>query len=447
MKQQIFSRWLFVCASVLISAISAGAFAEDWPQWMGLNRDGRWHETGLLREFPADGAKFAWRVPVGMGYSGPAVAGGKVFLTDYVKKTGEVKNDPGTRNILDGQERIRCFNEANGKLLWEHAYDAPYSISYPSGPRCTPTVDRDLVYALGAEGVLTCLQVQDGKVVWSKNFKKDFGVETPIWGFSGHPLVDGDQLICVVGAKDGLLISFDKKTGTEKWRSLSASEPGYGSPVIIEAGGVRQLLIWTPVEIAAVNPSNGNVYWKEPLQPDYAMSIMAPQKSGDLLFASGIGNVGAVYELDRTRPGAKLLWRGTNKTALYAANATPLIVDGVIYGCDCNTSQFRAVELSTGKRLWETFAPTTNERRARHGTAFLVQNGDHYFLMSETGELIIARLSAHKYDEISRTRILEPTGEAFGRPVVWSHPAFANGHIYARNDKELVAVDLRDHAK
>lgn len=165
------------------------------------------------------------------------------------------------------------------------------------------------------------------------------------------------------------------------------------------------------------------------------------------LFASGIGNVGAVYELDRTRPGAKLLWRGTNKTALYAANATPLIVDGVIYGCDCNTSQFRAVELSTGKRLWETFAPTTNERRARHGTAFLVQNGDRYFLMSETGELIIAQLSAQKYDEISRTRILEPTGEAFGRPVVWSHPAFANGHIYARNDKELVAVDLRDHAK
>jgi outer membrane protein assembly factor BamB len=435
------------CLQTLTTAVvlsfAAGAVAEDWPQWMGTHRDGRWNEEGILREFPTGGPKFAWKVPVGLGYSGPAVADGKVFLTDYLRKTGEVKNDPGTRNVLDGQERVRCFDATSGKLVWEHAYDAPYSISYPSGPRCTPTVDGDRVYALGAEGKLTCLKAADGKVLWSKDFQKDYGVTTPIWGFSGHSLVDGDQLICVVGAKNGLLVSFDKKTGEEKWKALDASEPGYSSPAMITAGGVRQLIIWTPDEIAALDPATGKVYWTKPLKPDFAMSIMAPQKSGDFLFASGIGNVGAMFKLDADKPGASEVWRGTNKTALYCANATPLIVDGVIYGCDCNTSQFRAVELATGKRLWDTFAPTTNDRRSRHGTAFVVKNGDHYFLMSETGDLIVAKLSAEKYEEISRAHIIEPTGDAFGRAVVWSHPAFANGHIFARNDKELVAVDLR----
>ena len=172
------------------------------------------------------------------------------------------------------------------------------------------------------------------------------------------------------------------------------------------------------------------------------MSIMVPRKSGDYLFASGIGNVGALLKLEQSRPHAEVVWRGARDTAVYCGNSTPFIDQGVIYGTCCQKGQLRAVQVETGRRLWETFAPTTGARRAGHATAFVVQHQDRYFLFSEIGDLIIARLSADKYEEISRAHLLEPTSEAFGRDVVWTHPAFANRCIYARNDKELICVSL-----
>ena len=173
------------------------------------------------------------------------------------------------------------------------------------------------------------------------------------------------------------------------------------------------------------------------------MSIAAPRQAGDYLFASGIGAVGALMKLDRDKPGAEVVWKGNRNSAVYCANSTPVIDDGIIYGADCDKGCLRAVRLKDGERLWETFEPTSGgERRQSHGTAFLVKNGDRYFLMSENGELIIARLTPEKYAELGRTRLLEPTGEAFGRSVVWSHPAFAGRCVFARNDKELVCVSL-----
>ena len=184
------------------------------------------------------------------------------------------------------------------------------------------------------------------------------------------------------------------------------------------------------------------MYWSQPLKPNYGMSIMAPRKSGDLLFASGIGNVGAVLRLNADKPAADILWRGTRQTGVYCANSTPVIDNGTIYGVGCQQGQLRAVELKTGKRLWESFAPTTGKRRAGHGTAFLVKHQQQYFLFNESGDLIVARLTPAGYEERGRFHVLEPTGEAFGRQVVWSHPAFAQRCLFARNDKELVCVSL-----
>ena len=153
--------------------------------------------------------------------------------------------------------------------------------------------------------------------------------------------------------------------------------------------------------------------------------------------------MGALFKLSRDRPAAELVWRGRPNDAVYCANSTPLIDGGVIYGADCQVGCLRAVRLEDGVRLWETFEPTTGgDRRAGSGTAFLTKNGDRYFLFSETGDLIIAKLSPEKYDEIGRTHLLEPTGEAFGRKVVWSHPAFASRTVVVRNDKEMVCVSL-----
>ncbi len=173
------------------------------------------------------------------------------------------------------------------------------------------------------------------------------------------------------------------------------------------------------------------------------MSVTAPRQAGSYLYASGIGNAAVLLKLDDQKPAAEVVWRGNPKNAVYCSNSTPLIVDGTIYGADCQLGALMGVRLSDGERLWQTFEPTSGgDRRVSHGTAFLVRHEDRHFLFSETGDLILARLSRKRYEELGRFHVLEPTNECFGRAVVWSHPAFAEKCLFARNDKELVCVDL-----
>ncbi|MFV1968265.1 MAG: PQQ-binding-like beta-propeller repeat protein, partial [Pirellulaceae bacterium] len=404
-------------------------------------RDSVWREEGIVKSLPSDPLPAKWRLPVGVGYSGPAVANGHVYLTDYVIADGEIVNNPGRRIKLQGKERILCVNADNGNPIWKHEYSCRYEVSFPSGPRTTPTVADGKVYTLGAMGDLRCVQADSGKLVWQKDLKKEYKTETPVWGFTGHPLVDGNKLICLVGGQGSVAVALDKETGKEIWRSLSAREPGYCPPMIVEAGGTRQLIIWHAESINGLNPETGSVYWTVPLAPDYGMSIATPRRFGNFLFASGIGNKGALLRLDAQSPKVEIVWRGTSKTAVYCANSSPFIENDVIYGV-CRQGELRAVDLRTGERLWETYAATSGTRRANYATAFIVKHADRFFLANERGELIIAKLTPKGYEELSRASILKPTNEAMGRPVVWSHPAFANQCIYARNDQELVCVSL-----
>ena len=432
-------------ALLLVLFVSTITQAADWPQWLGPERDSVWREEGIVAKFPAAGLPVKWRAPIGLGYSGPAVWDRKVYVLDYERADGEISNSPGTRTELTGRERVLCLDAVNGDLLWQHAYDRPYALSYASGPRCTPTVNEGRVYALGAHGDLRCLDAKSGELLWKKDFVAAYDAPTPIWGFAAHPLVEGDLLYCIVGGEGSVAVAFDKRTGNEVWRSLTAREQGYCPPVMIEHAGVKQLLIWHPEAINGLNPKTGEVYWTVPLQPSYGMSITAPRKSGDHLFASGIGSVGALLKLNNDKPGAEIAWRGAPKSAVYCANSTPVAVDGVLYGNDCQVGKLIAVRLDDGKRLWETFKPTSGGvRRASHGTAFIVRHKDHFFLFSETGDLILADLSAQGYKEISRFHILDPTNECFGRDVVWSHPAFAEKCVFARNDEEMVCVSLAE---
>ncbi len=434
-------RLLSTLSLLAYSAVSLAA--SDWPQWLGPTHDAVWQESGVVETFPKEGLPVKWRAEVGLGYSGPAVAGGKVYLTDYVKTGGKVKNAPDSRNVLEGTERTLCFDAETGKLLWKHENERPYSISYAGGPRAVPAVAGGKVYVLGAEGNFWCLDSETGKVVWSKDFNKDYDADTPIWGFSGHPLVSGSFVYCLVGGEGSVMVAFDDETGEEKWRALSSKEPGYGAPSIIEHDGQQQLLIWTPQGVNSLDPVTGTPLWSVDLKPGYNMSIMAPRQFGDKLFVCGIGNASAVIQLGKGKPSAEILWRGTPRNALYAANMTPLIIDDVVYGCDVESSALIAARLSDGKRLWESKLPTIGEEgNGRHGTAFVVRHQDRVFLFNELGDLILAKLTPEKYEEISRFHVLEPTNEVFGRPCVWSHPAFADRAMFARNDKELVCVDL-----
>ena len=435
---------------VLIFLFFAGPLlkADDWPQWLGPQRDGVWRETGLMEKFPDNGPPVRWRTPIGGGYAGPAVAGGRVYIFDRQLAAGSSHpKNPFDRAVVPGMERLLCLDEKTGKILWQTEYDCPYSVSYAAGPRTTPLVAAGKVYVLGAEGNLTCADAAAGKILWSRDFKKDFGAVTPMWGFSAHPLLDGNKLICLVGGSNSVAVAFDKNSGAELWRALSAKEPGYAPPILITAGGKRQLIIWHAEAVNALDPETGKVYWSEPWVIRSGMSIATPRQSGDQLFLTAFYNGAALFQLDRDKPAATVVWQSKkvsekDTTELHSTMSTPWFEGDYVYGV-CSYGQLRCLKAATGERVWETLKATTpDEKEVRWGNAFLVKNGERFFLFNEKGDLIIAKLSPQGYEEISRAHLLEPTNHDPSRDVVWTHPAFANRSVYARNDKEIICVSL-----
>ena len=233
--------------------------ADDWPQWLGPNRDSVWRESGIVEKFPTNGPPVRWRAKIGGGYAGPSVAKGRVYVADR-------RLAPGTSNPADpfaprrgprvragalpersrrrGAVAIRIRMPLHHQLPGGAARDAAWSArakSIPSAPRA----------------ISCCLDAAGGKLLWSHDFKKDFGIKAPMWGFAGHPLLDGNRLICLVGGAGSVVVAFDKDTGKEIWRALSAEEPGYCSPIIYEAGGKRQLILWHPEAANSLDPETG----------------------------------------------------------------------------------------------------------------------------------------------------------------------------------------------
>lgn len=423
--------------------------ADDWPQWLGPKRDGVWREDRILEKFSSEGPKIRWRTPVGAGYSGPAVAQGRVFLTDrLLSPDAKSQANPFDRGQINGRERVLCLSEATGKILWSHEYDCPYSISYAAGPRANPIVSGNKVYTLGAEGNLICLDTGNGQVIWQMDFNEAFGIPTPLWGFSAHPLIDGNRLICLAGGDGSTVVAFDKETGKELWRALSAKEPGYAPPMIYEAQGKRQLIVWHPEGLNGLNPQTGEVYWTEPFPTQSALTIPTPRMWGENhLFLTAFYNGSRLLQFTENGAGVTTVWK-TRKPSekdteyLHSIISTPFIEGDYVYGV-CSYGQLRCVNLKTPERAWATMAATTHDgKEARWANAFLIKQGDRFFIPNEQGDLIIARLSPKGYDEVSRAHILEPTNTAAGRDVLWSHPAFANRSAFMRNDRELVCVDL-----
>jgi outer membrane protein assembly factor BamB len=439
----ILVRWLIAGALVAVRSLALQE-DQDWPHWMGPTRDGVWHEAGVLDHVPAGGLEVEWRAPIGRGFSGPSVVGDRVYVTDLVGVEGALANAPSAPERVSGRERVLCLDAATGELLWEHAYDIAYAVSYPGGPRASPAVADGRVVTLGTDGDLRCLDAVSGELLWSRRFADDFGAPTPFWGHSAHPLIDGQRLFCLVGGEGSTVVAFDVRTGTELWRALSAPEPGYAPPVLATLGGEQELLVWHPESLNALDPANGELSWTLDLPARSGMTVTGPIVQDERLYLSGIATPPALIEVARDDAGAAspgFLWRGHARRGVTAANSTPVLVDGVLYGVDTK-GQLVACDFQTGERHWTTFAATTGTRRESYSTAFLVRNGDRFFLFNEHGDLVVADLSEDGYTELGRQNLLEPTTTTYGREVVWSHPAFARRRVYARNDRELVCVSL-----
>jgi outer membrane protein assembly factor BamB len=423
-------------AGLLLAA--AAPLADDWPEFRGAGRRGVWNDTGIVDRFPDGGLKVLWRAPVKAGYSGPAVARGRVFVTDWAPASGP-----------RGTERLLCFDEKTGALLWKHEWDASYGpFVNTNGPHATPTVDGDRVYALGSAGTLLAVNADTSDVLWRKDLVKDLGAEFGTYGFSSAPIVDQDRLIAFVShTPDAKVFAFDKMTGREVWRALGTTgEIGTSQPLLIDAGGARQLIVWDIAGVTSLDPATGAMYWTQPFRTgiNFAMT-----HRGARLLLSTFEEGPLMLELDTERPAARVLWKGTGMSEidtdkLHSSISTPIIDGDYVYGI-CSYGQLRALDARTGERLWETQAATVE--RARWTSAQLVQHGDRVFISNDRGELILARLTPAGYQEISRAALVKPTSDPRGRfrklgAVYWSHPAYANRHVYARNDEEIVAVTL-----
>lgn len=471
-----------------LAVCSTHASADDWPRWMGPKYDGVWHEIGMIDHFPESGPNIIWRQPLGAGYSGPSIADGKIFAMDRTKDDGvgiKTENDIRKAGEIAGGERIVCLDLKSGAVIWSHQYDCPYKIAYPTGPRCTPTVDGEFVYTLGAMGHLKCLTVADGDVVWEKMLTEEYKTRPPLWGYASHPFVDGDKLIVPVGCEvrapaktktdkdsdkqphDSVnenpalgvtgIVAFDKRTGKEIWRAVKTRDVAY-APVVIydppKSNGERQLIFWHGEGVTSLNPENGKEFWNvkfpEEANPSI-VSIATPVITGNQLLIAEFYKGAMLLELGSNPPSATEIWRNFKQNpklddAMNIMMATPVVRNGFAYGIANNgrgQGLLRCIELKSGDMVWTDETWMGGSKPLNFSSAFITPNEEKYFIFNDIGELMIGKLSPSGFDELDRGKLLEPTSVARGRDVVWSHPAFSDGKIIVRNDKEIICVDLK----
>lgn len=409
--------------------IPPGAVATDWPQWRGPNRDGAWTESGILTSFPSKGLVPKWKAPVGFGFSSPTIANGKLYLSDLVVEKRVV------------HERVLCFNARSGKQVWLTQHDASppdwfFSSEQMRGPGPTPIIHNGRVYAISMFTMLECLDARTGKVVWKHELTTEY--QLPPSSLDASPLVDGNLLIVSIGGSPGAgVVAFDLGTGREVWRALSEAAT-WSSPVIISAGGSRQLIVWMRQSVTSLNPTNGAVFWHEPTvsggSPGFS-AVSTPVIQGDRLLISGL-----MFQLDQTQPAAKVLWPDTpsGTRRILSDTSTPLFKDGFVYS-PRSGGLFVCLDAATGRELWQTNTVTDLRQGA---CVHLTPNGSSLFLFTDQGDLVRAELTPAGYRELGRTHLIEPTSPLFEKKFAWSAPAFANRNIYVRNDRELRCYSL-----
>ena len=424
-----------VIAGVMLAWIVPGVAADDWPQWRGPGRDGVWRESGIIEKFEKSRLAPIWRAKISSGYCGPTVADGRVYVTDRRVRPKQV-------------ERVHCFDAQTGKNLWTHSYECPYrNVQYDAGPRASVTIDDGRAYSLGTMGHFFCFNATDGTILWQRDLNGEYKIRMPIWGISAAPIVEDDMVIVQIGGEgDHCLVAFDRKTGEPTWHALK-DEPSYSAPIVIDQAGQRVLVVYTAHNVVGLNPQTGKVHWQYRFPPkQMTIGIATPVLHRDMLFLSNFFDGSLLLKLRQDKLGVNKIWQRAGPSeketdALHSIISTPYLEGDYIYGVD-SYGELRCLDLKTGDRLWEDLSAVP---KARWATIHFVKNGDKVWMFNEKGELIIAKLTPDGYNEISRAKLIKPTKRQLSSRrggVTWAHPAFANKHVFARNDKELVCVDL-----
>ena len=414
---------LFTARAVDSASKVGGLPGGEWPQWRGPNRDGVSQETGLLTEWPEAGPTLLWQAEgLGKGYSSVAISGGKIFTLGQVKDAGTV---------------LLALSLTDGKQLWQTPVGG-------GSPNCTPTVDGDLVYALGRDGDLVCCEAATGKTVWKKNFGTDFGGKMMSgWGYSESPLVDGDRLICTPGAPEAAIVALDKKTGATIWKSPAPTDwggdrgkdgAGYSSIVVGNGGGVKQYVQLTGRGIVSVAAADGRLLWTYNRVANGTANIPTPIIHGDYVFcSSGYGTGAALLQLKPADGGVKA-------DEVYFLKADELqnhhggmirIGDYIYCGHGHNNGLPMCIELKTGNRLWE------KERGAGTGSAAAIYADGHLYFRYESGEMALIEANPQKYVLKSSFMLASVKGKS------WPHPVIVDGKLYVRDQDVLMCYDVK----
>jgi outer membrane protein assembly factor BamB len=393
----------------------------DWPQWRGPDRTGVSAETGLLKEWPKEGPKLLWKATdLGGGYSTPSVSNGRIYLM-------------GNRS---NEEYLLALDARDGKQVWSIKVGAvgPNRISPWPGTRSTPTVDGELVYALGSDGDLVCAETADGKVRWRKHLKKDFNGVTGAWAYAESPLLDGDALICTPGGARAALVALNKKSGDVLWKAEvpGGGEAGYASAVVAEVGGVKQYLQFLGGGVVGVDAKTGKSLWFHKLVGN--MNIMTPVFHDSCVFVASGGNGpqrDALLQLSADGPNV-------TATPVYVGKELSNHHGGVVqigdylYGTN-SAGQLVCLEFKTGKVKWQNRSVGKGSVTAADG---------HLYVRSESGPIALVEATPEGYREKGR---FTPPDRQQSREqrYAWPHPVLAGGRLYLRDGNILLCYDVK----
>ncbi len=397
---------------LLASAISAQTPAGDWPQWRGPERTGLSKETSLLRQWPASGPAAVWTATgLGGGYGSLAVSGDRVFVQ-------------GMRNA---QSVVTALNRADGKVVWVRPLGQAGNNDRGPGPRSTPTVDGDRVYALSENGDLAALRVPDGSVVWQKNILKEFGGRNIHWLISESPLVDGDRLIVTPGGRGAGIVALDKVTGKTIWTSRALNDQaGYASPIVANVQGVRTIMTMTSEAGVGVRASDGMLMWRYTPAANNTANIASPVYADNKVFySSAYGTGGALLTL-RAEGGTVSAQEAYFTRDLQNHHGGIVLVDGHLYGF--NNSILTCLEFATGKMKW---------RHRSVGKGAVTYADGHLYILGENNVVGLVEASPAAYVEKGRFEIRDQ-----GLPS-WAHPVVSGGRLYLRNQGTLVTYNVR----
>jgi outer membrane protein assembly factor BamB len=411
-------------ALIIAFLFACQAPAQDWPQWRGPDRTGHVSPNTPVPTSLPPAPKILWHIPQANGVASPVVSNNRVFTLD----------------AANNKETVHAYDAATGQSLWSVPLDQLHKDSQtPAGPRCTPLVDDDRLYAQSCRGQLTCFSVADGKPIWQTNYVKDFGATyigekgraegATRHGYDGSPLIDGDHLIAEVGGKPGAaVVCFDKRTGKVIWKSGDQT-PAYAAPILATLAGRRQFIAFMAEGVIALDPADGKLLWHVPVKTALGRHVTTPTVAGDIVTVASFqaGLIGIKVTQDGDHLKADRAWTSKDSAINFSS---PVIVGQYLYGLGPNKNLI-CVDTTTGKQTWSKEGYFTHD--GGHSHAGLIVMDKNILALTDSGQLLLFAANPKECHEIARTQICGQT---------WCNPAYANGNLYLRDTKQLLCVRL-----